>query len=66
MHHLPPDFQQSTVPDLNSLRKLYLDRQPIKYTTLKTCGISPLVFDAVEEPTFPRSTQQATHSENKE
>jgi len=48
MHHFPVDAQQS-VPDLNSLKKLYLDRQPIKNASLKTSGISPIVFDSIDE-----------------
>jgi len=35
------------VPDLNSLRKLYLDRQPIKQQTFSTSGIIPLLADPV-------------------
>jgi len=48
MYHLPTDFQQS-IPDLNSLKKLYLDRQPTKQASLRTCGISPLIFEFTEE-----------------
>lgn len=33
------------MPDLNSLRKLYLDRQPIKQATFSTAGIIPLISD---------------------
>jgi len=61
--HLPPDFQQ-TIPDLNSLRKLYLDRQPIKQSTLRTSGISPILFDSFEENVFSASINQSNQSDS--
>jgi len=63
MYHLPTDFQQS-IPDLNSLKKLYLDRQPTKQSSLRTCGISPLIFEFTEEDQvlLPQPTTNSTSS----
>jgi len=37
---------QAPTVDLNSLKKLYLERQPIKHPSLRTYGISPILFDS--------------------
>lgn len=42
--------QQPTLPDLNSLRKTYLERQPAKQHSLRATGIAPVLFDPPEEP----------------
>jgi len=55
---------QLPIPDLNSLKKLYLDRQPIKQPSLRTIGLSPLVFDQPEEPNIKPPPDSAPSKED--
>jgi len=41
-------FPLLPMPDLNSFKKLYLERQPMK-SSLRACGISPVIFDFQSE-----------------
>jgi len=60
---------QLPVPDLNSLKKLYVDRQPMK-NLWKASGVMPFLFDALEEPNpllnspLPTSSSLRTIEEN--
>lgn len=51
------------IPDLNSYKKLYLERQPMK-SSLRACGISPVIFDfPSEESNYSLSREDDTVKE---